>query len=84
MLLVGLWFGVGKFERIRKEQSLLLLEQEIQKAAIQCYANEGMFPAEISYLEDNYYLNIDYDSYYVIYDCIASNFKPEIEVFAKE
>lgn len=84
LMLVCLLIGITKFDKIRKEQNLILTEQAIKKATIQCYANEGMFPSSISYLEENYYLNIDYDTYYIIYDSIASNFMPEIGVFLKK
>lgn len=83
VLLVGLFIGINQFDKVNKEQNLLLTKQAIRKAATQCYAIEGMYPAEISYLEDNYFINIDYDTYYVVYDCIASNFMPDIEVFEK-
>lgn len=83
LLMVILFFGVNKFERIFREQNLLLTKQAIDKAVIQCYANEGFYPASLSYLEENYYLTIDYDSYHVYYECIASNLVPEVEVFKR-
>lgn len=75
--------GFSKFERLNREQELALTKQEIKKAAVQCYANEGMYPSEISYLEENYYLTIDYEKYYVIYECTASNFMPDVEVYRR-
>jgi len=80
MLFLG---GVFRLSSFNREQELTLTKQAIRKAVVQCYAIEGMYPAELSYLEDNYYLRIDYDQYYVMYDCIASNFMPEIEVFER-
>ena len=83
LLIVFLFLGVNKFERILSEQNLLLTKQAIDKAIIQCYANEGFYPASLSYLEENYYLTIDYDSYHVYYECVASNLVPEVEVFKR-
>lgn len=82
-MLACLLIGVTRFDKLRKEQNLILTEQAIRKATIQCYANEGIFPSSISYLEENYYLHIDYDTYYVMYESVASNFMPEIGVFLK-
>lgn len=84
LLLLGLYMGVNKFNHIRKEQSKILTEQAIRKASLQCYANEGMFPSNISYLEEYYNLSIDYDNYYIIYESIASNFFPQIGVYSKK
>lgn len=83
LLLVILFVGIQRFEGILREQNLKLTEQSIQKAIVQCYANEGFYPASLSYLEDNYYLSIDYDAYHVYYECIASNLIPDVEVFER-
>ncbi len=83
LLLVLFLGGVFYLGRFNREQELMLTKQAISKAVVQCYAIEGMYPAELSYLEDNYYLRIDYDNYYVFYDCISSNLMPEIEVFGR-
>ena len=49
------------------------------KAAINCYAIEGFYPADIDYLKDNYGLIID-DRYNVFYEVQASNIMPNISV----
>jgi len=84
LLILGFIIGIIRFERMNKEQNLLLTEQAIRKAIIQCYSNEGIYPSELSYLEDNYYLTIDYDSYYIVYDSVASNLHPNFAVFDRE
>ena len=84
LLIIILFIGIQKFEGILKEQNLLLTEQAVQKSIVQCYANEGFYPATLEYLEDNYNLTIDYDSYYVYYDCIASNLVPEVAVYERQ
>lgn len=75
--------GILKFDGMNREQELALTKQEIKKAAVQCYATEGMYPSDLSYLEENYYLTVDYEKYFVIYECTASNFMPEIEVYRR-
>lgn len=84
VLLLMLFFaGILRINQISREQELILTKQAIRKAAIQCYAIEGMYPAQLSYLEENYYLSIDSEHYYVIYNSFSSNFMPEIEVFER-
>lgn len=56
------------------------IEEVIRKYAVACYAQEGAYPKDIAYLEDNYGLIIDEDKYYYYYDLFASNILPDIEV----
>ena len=48
-------------------------------AAVNCYAIEGFYPADLSYLEDNYGLIID-ERYNVFYEVQASNIMPSVSV----
>jgi len=82
-LIFILVFGVSRFSMINDEQSRILTEQSLKKAVIQCYANEGRYPADITYLEENYYLVIDTDKYFVYYDCWADNVMPDIAVYSR-
>lgn len=75
-------YGVKYFNDMGKEQELKLTESALKKAIVQCYAIEGIYPADISYLEENYNLKIDHSKYNVFYDCFSSNIMPEYEVFA--
>ncbi|MGF7142979.1 hypothetical protein HNQ56_001401 [Anaerotaenia torta] len=83
LVLALFWGGINRIDDISRKQELLLTEQAVRKAAIQCYAVEGIYPARLSYLEENYYLRIDSDHYYVSYNCVSSNFMPDIEVFER-
>lgn len=76
-----LLIGMNKFNQIYSEQNRILTEQAIRKAVVQCYAVEGRYPADITYLEDNYNLRIDYDKYNIYYECVASNLMPDFAVF---
>lgn len=58
------------------------IESIIRKYAIFCYAQEGAYPEDLSYLEDNYGLIIDEDKYIYYYQIFASNIMPDIEVIA--
>ena len=84
-IMIGiLLLAVFKFEQVNTEQNLLLTEQAIRKATIQCYANEGSYPAELSYLEENYNVDIDYTRFNIKYDCKAANIMPNIQVFDRQ
>lgn len=52
----------------------------IKKAAVQCYALEGFFPPNISYLVENYGLITDNDKFIIRYEADGENFMPDITV----
>ena len=60
-----------------------VVESNIRKAAISCYAIEGAYPQTMDYLEDHYGLQFDHDKYVVEYDIIGSNVMPWIAVAEK-
>ncbi len=60
------------------------IEGVIKQYAVACYAQEGAYPKDLRYLEENYGLIIDEDTYYYYYDFFASNLMPDIEVVAIE
>ncbi len=82
--IVILLIGAERFEALDRQQNLELTKQAIQKATIQCYANEGRYPDSLEYLEKNYNLYIDYDKFNVLYDALASNIIPNINVYIKK
>ena len=76
-------FGAYKFNELSLEQDRQLTLAAIKKATVQCYADEGRYPAKIDYLIENYGVKIDHDHFQVTYDCAAANVSPNIAVFRK-
>lgn len=56
------------------------LEQAVRRAAVACYAAEGIYPPDLAYLQEHYGLQIDSRRYAVSYDVFASNLMPDITV----
>ena len=65
-------------------ENLALAEQSIRRAAVQCYALEGWYPSDLSYLEEHYGVHVDTERYLVDYQFIASNLMPDITVLLPE
>lgn len=65
-----------------KEQ-LQIAVQAIDRAARQCYALEGAYPPNLTYLESNYGLLLDWERFHYFYDVIGANIHPIIEVQVK-
>lgn len=66
-------------ERTKKE-SLSMMREGVKRAAVECYALEGFYPPNISYLTQRYGVSIDSSRYYVDYQYIGSNLMPDITV----
>ena len=82
-MLAVLIVAVYKFNNLSLEQDRQLTYAAIRKATVQCYADEGRYPADLDYLIENYNVHIDYDNFMVSYDCAAANVSPNISVFRR-
>lgn len=83
LLMVGVLFSIRYIENKTSAESVQVVESNIRKAAISCYAIEGAYPQTMDYLEDHYGLQFDHDKYVVEYDIIGSNVMPWIAVAEK-
>lgn len=83
LLALGIWLTVRAVSADLLEQGAAALEQSVRQAAVQCYAIEGSYPPSLSYLEQNYGLQINHARYYVSYSAFASNRMPDITVLQK-
>ncbi|MFA6948020.1 MAG: hypothetical protein WCQ72_03485 [Eubacteriales bacterium] len=57
-----------------------ILRCAIERAAVSCYATEGVYPPTLDYLCENYGVSVDISRYAVDYDCFASNIMPSVIV----
>lgn len=73
-------YGLSETERSSKSEGIRVLEESIRRAAVTCYAIEGSYPSDISYIEENYGVHIDRSKYAVYYVIFASNLLPDISV----
>lgn len=76
------WILPGMLESNMDENAAGRLEDAVRQAAVACYSTEGMYPATVNYLEENYGLRPD-DRFAVKYVIFASNLPPEITVIRK-
>ena len=83
ILVYGFWMFAGGSRRNAKEEGAVALKAAIQICAQQCYVVEGVYPPELSYMEEHYGLQVNHDDYYVTYEVFASNLPPEVAVVSK-
>lgn len=81
-----LWFltAVCNLETGRWDEGRAQLEDAIRRAAVACYAAEGIYPPDLAYLEDHYGIQVDETRYTVDYAVFASNLMPDITVLENE
>ena len=83
---IVLWFfiamtrlGTGQAQEGREQ-----LETALRRAAVACYAAEGVYPPTLDYLVEHYGIQIDKSRYSVFYEIFAENLMPEITVLDKK
>lgn len=83
MLLVFL-SALDNLSRGNLQQGREQLETALRRGAAACYAAEGIYPADLSYLQEHYGIQIDEERYTVIYNAFATNLMPDITVLENE
>ena len=76
--------AVVNVERQSRSEGRARLEAAIRKAAVACYAAEGVYPESLDRLVEDYGIQLDEGSYSVHYVAVAENLMPEITVIEKK
>ena len=79
---IWIFFAVSGTAGQVDESAVNSLQKAIERAAVQCYAIEGFYPPEVSYLK-KYGVTID-DKFIVEYNCEIPNNLPIIKVMQKK
>jgi hypothetical protein len=83
-IILGIWWVAGTMENRNNEQQLIIAQEAISRATIQCYSLEGRYPPNLQYLVDNYGITLNEDRFVYYYQSIGTNLMPDIRVFALE
>lgn len=59
------------------------LETALDRSITQCYAVEGMYPPDLTYLKNHYGLTYDEEVFFVDYTSYGSNLRPEVTVLRR-
>ncbi|MDR2355488.1 MAG: hypothetical protein LBE16_04755 [Clostridiales Family XIII bacterium] len=65
-----------------ENEGMQLTAESIRRAAVQCYALEGVYPADFEYLKEHYAVQPDESKYIIYYTYTASNLMPVIDVLS--
>lgn len=82
VLAAGIWFfaATGNLGAGQREAGRQQLETALRRAAVACYAAEGIYPPTAEYLSEHYGIRIDREKYHVFYEIFAENLMPDITV----
>ena len=84
LFLIVFLYGIQSVSTTTSQKQSESLENAIYRTIVHCYAVEGFYPPNLTYLEDHYGLSYDKDSFFVDYQTIASNIMPDVTIIAKE
>lgn len=73
-------YGISSAASAADDAGLITAEESIRRAAVSCYAIEGVYPPDYAYLKAHYGVRVDETRYTVIYEVFASNRMPDITV----
>lgn len=72
--------GLSNLREGRSSEGRRQLEDAVRRAAVACYAAEGVYPPDLAYLEAHYGIQVDRERYTVVYEAFASNLMPDVTV----
>ena len=81
--LVWFFLSLRHLSKSQGEEGRRQLETALRRAAVACYAVEGIYPPDLNYLCNRYGLQIREDQYTVFYEIFADNLMPDITVLEK-
>lgn len=82
-VLLAFLAALSNLESGQEEEGRRSLEESIRRAAVACYAAEGIYPPSVEYLQAHYGIQVDESRYAVFYEVFGSNLMPEITVVEK-
>ena len=87
LLVLALCFFVafsGSFAKANLSYEKDLLQKALDRSITQCYALEGTYPNNLEYLEEHYGLTYNKEHFYVDYQYIGGNLRPDVTIIEKE
>ncbi|MEG2038641.1 MAG: hypothetical protein RRZ73_02820 [Oscillospiraceae bacterium] len=75
--------GLNSISQATQNEQLKSTKQAVIRAAVQCYATEGVYPATLDILEQRYGLTLDHEKFVIDYQCFAANIMPDVTVIPR-
>ena len=72
--------AAGKLSESRRTEQREALHSALERCIISCYALEGFYPPSLPYMEEHYGLSYDKNLFFVDYQPVAANIRPDYYV----
>ncbi len=83
LAVVAVYAFTGVTQKSAGEQGLAITRRSVQRAAVQCYALEGVYPPTLEYLKQHYGVAPNEELYFIDFQYIAANLMPDITVLER-
>ena len=83
LVLIAFYFFSSNLGEQTNSHGKTIRENALTRSITQCYALEGSYPPNIKYLQDNYGLIYDSEEYFIDYQFIGSNLRPDVTVIER-
>ena len=86
LILVLMFFTVfaDSFSRSNLEHEKTILQNALHRSITQCYALEGTYPYTLSYLEEHYGLTYNKEHFFIDYQYIGGNLRPDVTIIERD
>lgn len=84
LLLILFLYGLSSISESTLSRQQESLETALNRDIIHCYAVEGFYPPSLCYIEEHYGLVYDKDLFFVDYQPVGSNLRPDVTILVKQ
>ena len=84
VVMVLFLFGINTLTAENKENQKQVLSDTIERDITQCYAIEGFYPPDLTYLKEHYGLTYSESDFIVNYTYIGSNLRPDVTIIERD
>lgn len=84
IILLIFWLGLSSIDETTVSRQRDSLETALNRDIIHCYAVEGFYPPSLAYIEEHYGLTYNKDLFFVDYQPIGSNIRPDVTILVRE
>lgn len=83
LVIGGCWVFADHIRYSNEVEQKEILQNAVDRMITECYAMEGRYPPDIDYLVEHYGLTYDEDEYWIDYQYIASNLRPDVTIIKR-
>ena len=83
-LLLIFVLALSSIEETAVDKQMESLETALTRDITHCYAVEGYYPPSLAYLEEHYGLTYDKELFFVDYQPVASNIRPNVTILLRK